>query len=254
MARAVRRHRRQPEALQRRGPDSACGNCRRSAGRRRPDAADGQAARRPAPGTRARARHPCAGSERATRAASRAAAATSEFARTPAAVLVNSDSEPSRNWMRRMRMTFASKSTSSHSRPELLGRPRAHQERRRRRRRPCRGRRARRREDARPRRASARPCAPSRAALEAGRHGGRAELVILGGERQRGLEGHQRLVGRIDRDLVRDELMPGADLARRQLLDLDAAEELDRARLGLRADARSNDRSPRLARRRGPTT
>ena len=75
--------------------------------------------------------------------------------------------------------------------------------------------------------------------------------MVLGGERQRRLQLDQRLVGGIDRDLLRDELVPGADPARGQLLNLDAAEELDRVRLGPGADARSDDRPPRLAREQG---
>jgi hypothetical protein len=86
--------------------------------------------------------------------------------REPAAVLVNSLREPSRSWMRGMRMAFASKSTSSQCRlscseghvPARNGKAR---------RRPCRGRRSRRRAGWRPGPRSERPCAPCRACAEA---------------------------------------------------------------------------------------
>jgi len=73
-----------------------------------------------------------------------------------------------------------------------------------------------------------------------------AGIHDLGGERKRGLEDHQRLVRRADRDLVRDRLVSDADFAGGQLLYLDVTEENDAARFGLRADARSNDRPARL--------
>ena len=56
--------------------------------------------------------------------------------------------------------------------------------------------------------------------MQAGGHGGWTELVVLGGERQRGLEDGHRLVGGIDATSSVMKLMPGADSARGQLLHL----------------------------------
>jgi hypothetical protein len=79
-------------------------------------------------------------------------------------------------------------------------------------------------------------------ALESGRHRWRTALVVLGGERERGLEKLHRPVGAIDRDLVADQLVPSSDAARRQLLHLFPSKKLDRCVLRLRAFAGTNDR------------
>ena len=68
--------------------------------------------------------------------------------------------------------------------------------------------------NSRPRQGSERLYAPPRGGAETGRLGGRSELVTLRGQRQRGLEGHQGLVRRIERDLIRNRLVPRADPAR----------------------------------------
>jgi hypothetical protein len=76
--------------------------------------------------------------------------------------------------------------------------------------------------------------------------------VILGRERQRGLQDLHRPVGAIDRHLIAQKLVPGPDATGRKLLHLLAAKQHDRFLRGLRAFAGVDDRAARLARRERP--
>ena len=154
-----------------------------------------------------------------------------EIERTPAAVLVNSDSEPSRNWMRWIRMTSASKSTSSEQ-AELL-------------RWSCPGEEREgdidalveisvRRND------KLRDLVWMRTALRALSRWRCRPVGMAGGRNSWSSAASARaalricsLVGAVDGNLVAEQLVPRPNAARRQLRHFLSAQEFNRLRLGL---------------------